>query len=86
MAVDLNTEDRGMLSGPGATISKDMSAAPSDPARLDRALDRLAEHCELTARRQARIEERRRAVRVLLELELGPELTRTLLAGLAPAA
>jgi hypothetical protein len=63
-----------------------MSAAPPDPARLDRALDRLAEHCELTARRQARIEERRVAVRVLLELELGPDLARTLLAGLAPAA
>jgi hypothetical protein len=34
----------------------------------------------------ARIEERRAQVRAQLELELGPELTRTLLAGLvAPA-
>jgi hypothetical protein len=57
-----------------------------DPARLDRALDRLAEHCELTARRDAAIEERRAAVRARLEHELGSELTRRLLAGLAHAA
>ena len=63
-----------------------MTAASPNPARLERALDRLAEHCELTARRHARVEERRRAVRAVLELELGPDLTRTLLTGLAPAA
>jgi hypothetical protein len=65
-----------------------MSVAPqpADPARLDRALDRLAEHCEVIGRMTARIEERRAQVRAQLELELGPELTRTLLAGLvAPA-
>jgi len=62
-----------------------MTAASPDPARIERALDRLAEHCELMSRRNARIEERRPAVRALLELELGPELARTLLAGLAPA-
>ncbi len=32
------------------------------------------------------IEERRAQVRALLELELGPELARTLLTGLAPVA
>ncbi|MGE5272277.1 MAG: hypothetical protein ACM3QU_00680 [Verrucomicrobiota bacterium] len=63
-----------------------MTTASPDPARLERALDRLAEHCELTARRNTRIEERRRAVLALLEFELGPELARTLLSGLAPAA
>ena len=65
-----------------------MSAAPQDfdAARFDRALDRLAEHCELTARRNALIEERRAAVRARLEHELGSELTRRLLAGLASAA
>jgi hypothetical protein len=57
-----------------------------DPARLDRALDRLAEHCELNARRTAVIEERRAAIRARLEHELGSELTRRLLAGLARAA
>ena len=57
-----------------------------DPARLERALDRLAEHCELTARRSAAIEEHRAAVRARLERELGAELTRMLLAGLAHAA
>jgi hypothetical protein len=63
-----------------------MSAAPLDTARLERALDRLADHCELTARRAARIEERRVVVRARLELELGPELARTLVRGLASAA
>jgi hypothetical protein len=53
---------------------------------MERALDRLAEHCELTARRQSRIEVRRMAVVARLERELGPELARTLLRGLAPAA
>ncbi|HEY7604101.1 MAG TPA: hypothetical protein VH760_07545 [Gaiellaceae bacterium] len=62
-------------------------APPNDePARLDRALDRLAEHCELTARRTAAIEERRLVVRARLERELGPELARVLLNGLASAA
>jgi len=65
-----------------------MSAAPRniDPARFDRALDRLAEHCELQARRIAAIDERRAVVRARLEHELGSELTRRLLTGLAPAA
>jgi hypothetical protein len=63
-----------------------MSAASLDSAHLERALDRLAEHCELTARRHASIEERRPVVRARLERELGPELARTLLRGLAPAA
>jgi hypothetical protein len=65
-----------------------MSAAPQprDPARLERALDRLSEHCELAGRRAAFIEERRVAVRAHLERELGPELTRTLLTGLATAS
>jgi hypothetical protein len=63
-----------------------MTADPTDTARLERALDRLADHCELTARRQARIEERRQVVLARLERELGPELARTLLRGLASAA
>jgi hypothetical protein len=76
-----------MLSDPFATIHKVMRAAPHnfESARLQRALDRLADHCELTARRFAAIEDRRIIVRARLELELGPDLTRTLLAGLAPA-
>ena len=74
-----------MLSGRGATMSTDM-AAPLDRAHIERALDRLAEHCELTTKRQSRIEERRVAVLARLELELGPDLARTLLRGLAPAA
>jgi hypothetical protein len=77
-----------MLSGPGATMSTDMTADQLDPARMERALDRLAEHCELTARRHSRIEERRVAVQARLEHELGTELARTLIRGLAfaPAA
>jgi hypothetical protein len=59
---------------------------PLDPRRLDRALDRLSEHCELVARRTARVEERRVAVRARLERELGSELTRVLLSGLVRAA
>jgi hypothetical protein len=61
-----------------------MSAAPQprDPARLQRALDRLSEHCDLAGRRMALIEERRAAVLARLEQELGPELTGTLLVGL----
>jgi len=67
---------------------QDMRGVPQndDPARLERALDRLAEHCELSARRSAALEEHRAAVRARLELELGSELTRMLLAGLAHAA
>jgi hypothetical protein len=63
---------------------KIMSTAPEprDLARLERALDRLSEHCDLAGRRMALIEERRVAVRARLEQELGPELTGTLLIGL----
>jgi hypothetical protein len=59
---------------------------PLDPSRRDRALDRIYEHCELVANMTAHIEQRRVVVRAELERELGPELTRTLLAALAPAA
>ena len=77
-----------MSSGAVGTMIDDMRGVPrnDDPARLDRALDRLAEHCELTAQRAAAIEERRAAVRARLEHELGSDLTRMLLAGLAHAA
>jgi hypothetical protein len=80
--------ERGMLSGASATISQEMSAAPQpiDPERLDRALDRLSEHCELVGRRTLVIEDRRVAVRAELERELGSELTRLLLSGLATAS
>ena len=62
-----------------------MSAAPqhTDAARLQRALDRLAAHCELAARRAEVIEQKRVSVRTRLEQELGPELTHVLLTGLA---
>jgi hypothetical protein len=56
---------------------------PRDTGRIDRALDRLAEHCDAIGRMTAALEERRPQVRAQLESELGPELTRTLLAGLA---
>jgi hypothetical protein len=59
---------------------------PLDPARLNRALDRLYEHTVLVARMTDRVESRRAAVRARLERELGPELTRVLLTGLASAA
>ena len=77
-----------MSSGAGRTMIGDMRGVPGngDAARLDRALDRLAEACELTARRSDAIEERRAAVRARLEHELGSELTRKLLSGLAHAA
>jgi hypothetical protein len=77
-----------MLSGSFATMSTEMTGVPLDPAQVERALDRLAEHCELTARRQSRLEERRVAVQARLEHELGTDLARTLLRGLAfaPAA
>jgi hypothetical protein len=69
-------------------MMNDMRGVPwnDDPARLERALDRLAEHCELAARRTEEIEERRAAVRARLEHELGSDLTRMLLSGLAHAA
>ena len=62
-----------------------MSAVPqhTDAARLDRALDRLLAHCELAARRSELIEEKRVSVRTRLEQELGPDLARVLLSGLA---
>jgi hypothetical protein len=76
-----------MSSGAPRTISKSVSVAPQpvDPARLDRALDRLAAHCEVVGRMSAPIDQRRPNVQAQLERELGPELTRTLLAGVAPA-
>jgi hypothetical protein len=64
-----------------------MCVAPRhlDPARLDRALDRLAAHCEVVDRMTRHVEERRPHVRAQLERELGPELTQKLLAGLSTA-
>jgi hypothetical protein len=64
-----------------------MCVAPEhlDPARLDRALDRLAAHCEVVGRMTRHVEERRPHVRAQLERELGPELTQKLLAGLSTA-
>lgn len=53
--------------------------------RLDRALDRLADHCEAVTRMMDAIEDRRPVVLAQLERELGPELTRVLLTGLVPA-
>jgi hypothetical protein len=66
---------------------KNMYAAPEplDSARVDRALDRLWEHCDVVSRLTAHVEERRPIVRERLEQELGPELTRVLLRGLAAA-
>ena len=63
-----------------------MSAAPQsvDWARQERALVRLQQACEVVGRRTAAIEKRRVEVRRELEHRLGPELTRTLLTGLAP--
>jgi hypothetical protein len=49
---------------------------------LERALDRLKEHCELFGR-MTTVDDRRKVVRMRLEQELGPELTRALLAALA---
>ena len=65
-----------------------MSAAPQplDFERRDRALDRIAEDCEVVARMTAQIESRRPLVRARLEQKLGPELTWKLLAGLTAAA
>ncbi|HZO62943.1 MAG TPA: hypothetical protein VFB35_08170 [Gaiellaceae bacterium] len=65
-----------------------MTAADSDmdAARLTRALDRLAEACDVNASRNAAIEARRAAIRAQLERELGSELARKLLTGLASAA
>jgi len=53
-----------------------------DPVRLDRALDRLAEHCDVVSRLTEHVDDRRFVVRQRLEQELGPELTQMLLAGL----
>ncbi len=65
-----------------------MSAVPGslDSARLDRALDRLADHCESVGQMTRALEERRPVVRARLEAELGPDLTRVLLAGLCAAS
>jgi hypothetical protein len=61
-----------------------MNAAPQpmDAARLERALDRLHEHTMLVGRMTAD-GGRRAAVRIRLEHELGPELTRLLITGLS---
>jgi len=77
-----------MSSDAHGTMIGDMRGVPpnDDPARLERALDRLAEHCDLSERRAAALEERRAAVRARLEQELGSELTKRLLSGLARAA
>jgi hypothetical protein len=52
---------------------------------MERALDRLADHCEVVARLTAHVDERRLVVRERLEQELGPELTKRLLTGLVAA-
>lgn len=64
-----------------------MSVAPQpiDSSRLDRALDRLAAHCEVAGEMTRHIESRRSQVRAQLERELGPELMHKLLSGLARA-
>jgi hypothetical protein len=61
-----------------------MNAAPQplDPARRERALDRLHEHTLLVGRLTAD-GRRRDAVRLRLEHELGPELARLLISGLS---
>ena len=65
-----------------------MCAAPEpvDAARQQRAIVRLQEACEIVGRRTVAIEKRRVEVRERLEQELGPELARKLLSGLAPTA
>jgi len=77
-----------MSSGRPTTMIRHMGGVSRipEPVRSRRALDRLAEHCELSVKRAAAIEERRNQVRARLEHELGPELARTLLAGLASVA
>jgi hypothetical protein len=77
-----------MSSGLPTTMFRHMGGGSRipDPTSSRRALDRLAEHCELSAKRAAAIEERRAQVHARLEHELGPEFARTLLAGLASAA
>ena len=60
-----------------------VSPEPVDAARLERALSRLQDHCELVGRMTAD-DSRRAAVRRRLERELGPELSRVLLSGLSP--
>jgi hypothetical protein len=60
-------------------------APEPDAARLERALDRLADHCEVVSRLTAHVDERRLAVRERLEQELGAELTQRLITGLVTA-
>jgi hypothetical protein len=56
-----------------------------DTARLERALDRLADHCEVVARMTAHVDDHRAVVRARLEQALGSELTERLLVGLRAA-
>jgi hypothetical protein len=63
----------------------DVAPQSLDAARMERALDRLADHCEVVARLTAHVEERRVVVRERLEQELGAELTQRLLTGLVAA-
>lgn len=63
----------------------DVAPQSLDAARMERALDRLADHCEMVARRTAQVDERRLVVRERLEQELGAELTQRLLTGLVAA-
>jgi hypothetical protein len=63
----------------------DVAPQSLDAARMERALDRLADHCEVVARLTAQVEERRVVVRERLEQELGAELTQRLLTGLVAA-
>jgi hypothetical protein len=63
----------------------DVAPQSLDAARMERALDRLADHCEVVARLTAHVDERRLVVRERLEQELGAELTQRLLTGLVAA-
>lgn len=63
----------------------DVAPQSLDAARMERALDRLADHCEVVARLTAHVDERRLVVRERLEQELGAELTQRLLSGLVAA-
>jgi hypothetical protein len=63
----------------------DVAPQSVDAARMERALDRLADHCEVVARLTAHVDERRLVVRERLEQELGAELTQRLLSGLVAA-
>ena len=77
-----------MSSGAAGTMIDDMRGVPrnDEPARLDRARERRGEHSELSPQPTAAGEVRGAAVRARLERELGSELTRMLIAGLAHAA